>query len=264
MVAQVSWRNPGCVSSAVRNPPPGTSPASSTRTERPARASVAAATRPLGPDPTTTASRVSIEPRLAGIRVRCLRHHVVVDVLRGLINSVTLLWLAFETWRTVREASRHGRVADRGSRFLVVVCIFIAGALTIHYGDRNVWSLGHLRIFEICGLVSMVCGLALRVWAVLTLGKFFTGTVMIQADHEVVDNGPYHWLRHPSYTAMGVGFMGYALTTASVAALIAMAMGIVVGLGYRIYVEEQALIAGLGESYREYAARTKRVIPYVF
>jgi protein-S-isoprenylcysteine O-methyltransferase Ste14 len=194
----------------------------------------------------------------------CLRHHVGVDVLRGLIDSVALLWLLFEIWRTLREASRHGRVADRASRFLIVICLVGAGALTVHYGNQNVWSLGHLQTFEICGLVIMICGLALRVWAVLTLGKFFTGTVMIQSDHKVVDRGPYHVLRHPSYTAIALAFMGYALTTASAAALIVMAVAVVGCLGYRIYVEERALFEGLGDNYREYAARTKRVIPYVF
>ncbi len=32
---------------------------------------------------------------------------------------------------------------------------------------------------------------------------------------------------------------------------------------YRVYVEEKALMAGLGEDYREYMRRTKRFVPYV-
>jgi protein-S-isoprenylcysteine O-methyltransferase Ste14 len=193
-----------------------------------------------------------------------LRHHLPVDLLRWLINVVTLALLLFETWRTVREASRHGRIADRASRFLIAICLIAAFGLTIRYGNGNVWSFGHFQTFEICGLVMMVCGLALRIWAVLTLGKFFTGTVMIQADHRVVNNGPYRVLRHPSYTAAALYLMGYALTTASAAALVAMGLGTVICFGYRIYVEERALVEGLGDNYREYAAKTKRVIPYVF
>ena len=53
---QVSWRNPGSVSSSVRSPPPIVSRPSSTSTERPARASTIAAARPFGPEPTTIAS----------------------------------------------------------------------------------------------------------------------------------------------------------------------------------------------------------------
>ena len=53
----MSWTKPGSVSSAERDPPPIVSAASSTRTERPARARAIAAARPFGPEPTTTASR---------------------------------------------------------------------------------------------------------------------------------------------------------------------------------------------------------------
>ena len=53
---QMSWTKPGSVSSAERDPPPIVSAASSTRTERPARARAMAAASPFGPAPTTTAS----------------------------------------------------------------------------------------------------------------------------------------------------------------------------------------------------------------
>ena len=33
---------------------------------------------------------------------------------------------------------------------------------------------------------------------------------------------------------------------------------------YRMNVEERALISGLGDSYRAYIARTKRLIPFVY
>ncbi len=53
---QTSWRNPGSVSSSVRQPPPILWAASSTRTDSPAAARTTAAARPLGPAPTTSAS----------------------------------------------------------------------------------------------------------------------------------------------------------------------------------------------------------------
>src|SRR5947207_14409658 len=53
---QTSCKKPGSVSSAERAPPPIVAFASQTTTEHPARASVIAAARPFGPEPTTTAS----------------------------------------------------------------------------------------------------------------------------------------------------------------------------------------------------------------
>src|SRR5918998_2747695 len=54
---------PGSVSSAERVPPPTVSSASRTATERPFRASSTAAARPFGPEPTTTASYITLPLR---------------------------------------------------------------------------------------------------------------------------------------------------------------------------------------------------------
>ena len=62
MAEHVSWRKPGSVSSAVRAPPPAVGAASNTATDRPAAAIVAAAVRPFGPDPMTTASSSATGP----------------------------------------------------------------------------------------------------------------------------------------------------------------------------------------------------------
>src|SRR5439155_16700250 len=56
MAEHTSWRNPGRVTSAVREPPPTVPAASTTLMDHPARASSIAAARPLGPALTTTAS----------------------------------------------------------------------------------------------------------------------------------------------------------------------------------------------------------------
>ena len=60
MAEQKSWTKPGSVSSTDRVPPPTVPAASTSRTERPACARVMAAARPLGPAPTTMASRVPL------------------------------------------------------------------------------------------------------------------------------------------------------------------------------------------------------------
>src|ERR1035441_35224 len=57
---------PGRVSSRVRVPPPISSLPSMTITRQPARASVTAAARPLGPDPTITASKSVLMVMLSG------------------------------------------------------------------------------------------------------------------------------------------------------------------------------------------------------
>lgn len=114
------------------------------------------------------------------------------------------------------------------------------------------------------GLAIMWAGIALRWWSISTLGRFFTADVMTSPDQPVITSGPYSVVRHPSYTGMLLVLCGLGVMFAnwlSIAALIVLPL---IGLGYRIYVEEAALSASLGEAYRSYAASHKRLIPFVW
>ena len=48
-------------------------------------------------------------------------------------------------------------------------------------------------------------GVALRWYSVIYLGRFFTANVAILKDHQLVDTGPYRFVRHPSYTGVRAG-----------------------------------------------------------
>jgi protein-S-isoprenylcysteine O-methyltransferase Ste14 len=110
----------------------------------------------------------------------------------------------------------------------------------------------------------MLVGIGLRLWAIVHLGKFFTVDVGIQPGYRVIQDGPYRFVRHPSYS-------GSILALAGVACLTFNWFGFLVILGcslaayrLRISVEENVLLQNLGEDYRFYAARTKRLIPGIF
>ena len=76
--------------------------------------------------------------------------------------------------------------------------------------------------------------------------------------------GPYHLMRHPSYTGMLLAFAALAGTFQNWLSLACILVPILAALAYRIYVEEIALEATFGDEYRQYAAETKRLIPGVF
>ncbi len=95
------------------------------------------------------------------------------------------------------------------------------------------------------------------------LGKFFSAVVGIQKDQQVIEKGPYKYVRHPSYSGALIIFIGLGLALQSWAAVITLTLLFIIAYGYRIYVEEKALISELGEPYIEYKKRTKRLIPYM-
>src|SRR4029077_17733736 len=52
-----------------------------------------------------------------------------------------------------------------------------------------------------CVLMT-VLGLLFAVWARLALGSNWSGTVTIKANHQLIQSGPYRFIRHPIYTGM--------------------------------------------------------------
>src|SRR5437773_11448726 len=75
-------------------------------------------------------------------------------------------------------------------------------------------------MFASAGLVLFVAGLILRWWAIITLGRFFTVDVAIEKDHELVERGPFRWVRHPSYTGVMVAFGGWSSNLQELAGIV--------------------------------------------
>jgi protein-S-isoprenylcysteine O-methyltransferase Ste14 len=107
-------------------------------------------------------------------------------------------------------------------------------------------------------------GIVFRYWSVRTLGRFFTVTVDVGEDHQLVDTGPYALLRHPSYTGMLVVYLGIGVgldSWLSVATALLIPLAAVLN---RIRHEEAVLRAQLGPQYERYATRTSRLLPGIW
>lgn len=114
------------------------------------------------------------------------------------------------------------------------------------------------------GLVLFACGLVLRWWSIVHLGRFFTVNVAIAADHRVVSDGPYRLVRHPSYSGVFLLFIGLGLLLFNWLSALILVVPVFGLFLYRMRVEEQALVQALGVPYVDYMARTKRIIPFIY
>ena len=114
------------------------------------------------------------------------------------------------------------------------------------------------------GMAMLLAGLVLRGWSIMTLGEYFTGSVAVSSDQPVVTAGPYRVLRHPSYTGILLAYTGIGLASANWVGLAAMAVLPLAAVLLRIRTEERALLVTLGDPYRAYATRHKRLVPLVW
>jgi protein-S-isoprenylcysteine O-methyltransferase Ste14 len=159
--------------------------------------------------------------------------------------------------------NRRGSRSDRGSLFVVVAAVsagFAGGFLLA--GDVPAAGIaeGRWPLF-VLGLVLMSAGIAIRQWAVASLGDFFTIDVRVHPGQTVVERGPYRWVRHPSYMGLILTCVGIGLALGNWAALAVLVVLPTAGLVVRIRQEERALLDGLGDSYRRFAASRPHLFP---
>lgn len=109
-------------------------------------------------------------------------------------------------------------------------------------------------------LLAMSGGLALRTWAIATLGGWFTLQVGVKPAQRLVQEGPYRVTRHPSYAGALLAFVGSALLLRAWVAAGLGAVALYVAFRRRIHHEERVLAAGLPH-YRAYMGRTGALLP---
>ena len=108
----------------------------------------------------------------------------------------------------------------------------------------------------------MWLGLAIRVWAIAALGSTFRTSVEVDPGQSVVSNGPYKRLRHPSYIGFAADRVRIRPRRRQLAGARRRAVVVPLpALWRRIEVEEAELNRVLGDPYRAYQTRTKRLMP---
>jgi protein-S-isoprenylcysteine O-methyltransferase Ste14 len=112
------------------------------------------------------------------------------------------------------------------------------------------------------GAVLAVTGTVLRAWGIRTLGKYFAVHIEIKDNHELIESGPYRFIRHPAYAGNLLQAAGIPLILNAYYSLSISTVLIFLFL-YRLKLEEDVLIREV-KGYREYTKRTYRLIPKVW
>ena len=177
-----------------------------------------------------------------------------------------ITFLISEVLLTVTRRSRGTGVRQDRSTLqmlwlVITVSLCASVYLAAHFGAA---AMTHRHLFASIGAVTFALGLAVRWWAIIMLGRFFTVDVQIEKNHELVERGPFRFVRHPSYTGVLLAFLGLGLSLGNWLALLILLVPITAAFVHRIDVEEHALKEALGEQYADYMRRTKRLFPGLY
>jgi protein-S-isoprenylcysteine O-methyltransferase len=184
-------------------------------------------------------------------------------VRRGAMLTTLLAWLLLVSFVVVQRALRRGEqarslrasAADRGSTRLLAAA-FLVGALALVAAPAlnalGIGAVGPGAVVGWIGIAVMACGLALRLWSQAALGRYYTTTLRHADDQPILASG------------LMLAWAGAGMATANWAVAAALALVMAVAYGYRIAAEEAMLRGAFGGRYKEYTARTWRLIPYVY
>jgi protein-S-isoprenylcysteine O-methyltransferase Ste14 len=176
-----------------------------------------------------------------------------------------LIWVVSEIAINLLKRSPDNS-KDRLSRLVLIVTgnlfTFLGVYIALTKAIGNLWwGNAFLRCFSI---MLIIIGLIIRWVAVATLKQQFTVNVAIVQNHQVVDNGIYHYVRHPAYVGTLLLYLGLALYFGNWISFVIIFSPNLLAHLYRIAIEEKALKAYFGQEYIDYAAKTKRLIPKIY
>ncbi len=120
----------------------------------------------------------------------------------------------------------------------------------------------HTMLVYSVGLALCIVGALLAIWSRYVLGQNWSGTVQLKHGQELIDSGPYRFVRHPIYSGFLLLFLGDAVMVGDWRGLVAVAI-VFVSFWRKLLLEEKWLAQHFGEAYRAYQQRTKALVPAV-
>jgi protein-S-isoprenylcysteine O-methyltransferase Ste14 len=172
-----------------------------------------------------------------------------------------LIMIPVMTWSTSGRSRGLKSAPDWRPFFPLLVFHSLFTAFLMPYMDaRDLWVLPGGDVMRWVGFAVLTLGVSLRLGPMLELGRRFVSVVAVQEGHTLHTTGFYAAVRHPSYLGILLMDLGFAGVFRSVVALALMPV-VFWMFKRRMDVEEAFMVQHFGAGYRDYMARTKRILP---
>jgi len=170
-----------------------------------------------------------------------------------------VFWSATAGRGTVRksEESVQSRALHQRLLYAGLLLLFVSiPPLGWRWLPAGSWHVG-------VGLGLMAAGTLLHIWARQHLGRNWTTKVTILSGHQLVQSGPYRWIRHPIYTALLALAIGTAVVSGRGVSLLG-ALVFIFAYVRKLRIEEGALGAEFGAAWDEYRLRSWPLVPPLY
>ena len=176
-------------------------------------------------------------------------------------------WIAFDLYWVA-----HVRVAKANAERQSVAATLPYRALTLSGGvllflaylpypmGLPILPVGHIT--REAGIAICYLGLGLAIWSRRTLGDNWSSTVNLKQGHELVERGPYRFVRHPIYSAILLMSLGTAVAFDRLSCFIGL-VPLFLGFWIKLLQEEALMTRQFPEEYPRYKARVRALVPFL-
>ena len=170
-----------------------------------------------------------------------------------------LLWMTIELRVTKKDVNTEGK---KTYDFMTCQLYGIGQALTILTAlwFPSVWRVPNAA--HLVGLSIFLLGVCYRLWAIRTLGQFYSHRIRTVSQHQIVVSGPYSVTRHPAYAGMIIANAGISVYFFNWVTICVFLFILVPAIILRIVIEEKTLFGV--EGYTEFARNRKRLFPAIW
>ncbi len=179
-------------------------------------------------------------------------------IILGLWLTLVVYWIASAQGNKA-TAYRFNPVW-RILAFLVLVGLFFAIRARPDFFRRPLYP--PTETLRWTGVIVCAAGVGFAIWARHTLGTNWSGAPTIKEGHELVETGPYRYVRHPIYTGILLGIIGAGIGSGQTKHLFVLAV-VAALLWIKLKVEESLMRRQFPQAYPDYMRRTKALIPFV-
>ena len=179
------------------------------------------------------------------------------------IGSLWLVWLV--GWMLAALTAARSVVRQSGRGRLTHGLLVVVGAILVMGRHPRLAPLLH-PVYPLtpwvawAGAVLCAIGLAFAVWARVQIGRFWSGSVALKAEHALIRGGPYALTRHPIYSGLLLALVGTTITRDTLAALLGLPF-LFAGLFVKLKQEERLLLDRFGPEYEKYREEVPALIP---
>jgi methyltransferase len=155
--------------------------------------------------------------------------------------------------------SRQPSAPQAGRSIFKWIALVNAGLLTLPAFERWWRRNPPPPAIAAVGWVTAISAVALRLSVLISLRGSWTVRAVVPSDLRIIDHGPYRFIRHPNYLALGLEFFGLPLIGGAYASALGLGLANALLLRRRI-IEEDALLMAI-PGYRERMADKPAFLP---